>query len=106
MNSTIIDTFINTTTSTTENVNDGIINLFTHLSYSQTALLALFLCWAVSPVLRERPKRVENAPVFGFRSIFEPTFLLKARFIFGGHKIIADGYKQVGTSNDILLVLF
>ncbi|RYP67897.1 hypothetical protein DL771_007005 [Monosporascus sp. 5C6A] len=62
--------------------------------YIQSAVFLLAFYWAVS-FLFENKQRVPNAPVHGFRGIFEPSLLLQARFITGGHKIIASGYQKV-----------
>ncbi|PSN63321.1 putative cytochrome P450 [Corynespora cassiicola Philippines] len=35
-----------------------------------------------------------DAPVVGYRSLFEPTLLLRSRFLFGARDIIQNGYKK------------
>ena len=36
-----------------------------------------------------------DAPVVGYRSVFEPTLLLRLRFLFGARDIIRNGYTKV-----------
>ncbi|PWY74047.1 cytochrome P450 [Aspergillus eucalypticola CBS 122712] len=52
-------------------------------------LILLFVLFTPSFI---RSKQIPNAPIFGYRSFFEPTFLLQGRFILGARHIIHDAY--------------
>ncbi|RAH55103.1 hypothetical protein BO85DRAFT_452006 [Aspergillus piperis CBS 112811] len=52
-------------------------------------LILLFVLFTPSFI---RSKQIPNAPIFGYRSIFEPTFLLQGRFILGARHIIHNAY--------------
>ncbi|KAI0598801.1 cytochrome P450 [Biscogniauxia sp. FL1348] len=66
------------------------------LSAWQAATLALGIYSTIRYLISffEPKKRVLNAPIVGYRSIFEPAFLLQARFATGGYKLIEDGYRK------------
>ena len=42
------------------------------------------------------PPKVD-APIVGYRSVFEPTLLLRLRFLFGARDIIRNGYTKVNS---------
>ena len=46
-----------------------------------------------------------DAPVVGYRSLFEPTLLLRSRFLFGARDIIQNGYKKVNFVSFVVLNL-
>ena len=51
--------------------------------------------WLAFVIFTTPGKKRPNAPVFGYRSIFEPTLLLQSRFILGAESIIRGAYKTV-----------
>lgn len=58
---------------------------------SSLALGAIVLFNLLSPP----PPRVPGAPVYGYRSKWEPSLLLRLRYVFGANEIIASGYQKV-----------
>lgn len=55
---------------------------------------AVFLLYLI---FLSNPSSVKlNAPIVGYRSLFEPTQLLRLRFLFGARDIIRNGYAKVG----------
>lgn len=60
-------------------------------------ILALMSClyWALTSLAAYRRIRVKGAPVHGYWSWFEPTWLLQLRYAFTAHKIISSGYLKV-----------
>lgn len=74
-----------------------------NMSYSQGLLLLLFSYWLLFGLLKA-PKHRYTAPVQGFYSILEPTFVLQARFIAGAQNIIKKGYQNVHTC--VLPIIF
>nr|A0A1B4XBJ9.1 RecName: Full=Cytochrome P450 monooxygenase sdnB; AltName: Full=Sordarin/hypoxysordarin biosynthesis cluster protein B [Sordaria araneosa]BAV32146.1 cytochrome P450 monooxygenase [Sordaria araneosa] len=58
--------------------------------------IALFLClfWGYSSLTLHRRIKVPGAPVHGYWSWLEPTWLLQLRYAKDAHKIIASGYKR------------
>ncbi|KAI1136023.1 cytochrome P450 [Hypoxylon sp. FL0543] len=60
-------------------------------AYIITGLIIIFLCsrYLSTSTLNRAPL----FPVHGYKSIFEPTWLLRARFIFGSKEIIRSGYE-------------
>ncbi|KAH6645042.1 cytochrome P450 [Truncatella angustata] len=63
--------------------------------------LLLFACsfWSVTTLFTRGSITVANAPVHGYRSWFEPTWLFKLRYARDAHKIIASGYKKYNTAD-------
>lgn len=59
------------------------------LPLAGTALLVFLLL-----PLFQSPARVD-APIVGYRSLLEPTLLLRLRFLFGARDIIREGYAKV-----------
>lgn len=53
-----------------------------------------FVSWLFSP-------KTVKAPYAGYRSAWEPTLLLRMRFITGARPIIIDGYNKVSISLDL-----
>jgi len=58
------------------------------------ASAAFFLLYFISS-FSSSPK--VDAPIVGYRSVFEPTLLLRLRFLFGAGDIIRNGYTKVNT---------
>lgn len=48
---------------------------------------------------------VVKGPVAGYRNFFDPTFLLRIRFIFSGVRIMTEGYHKVGFKLPICLAI-
>ncbi|KAL5332550.1 cytochrome P450 [Aspergillus crustosus] len=63
-------------------------------SLAAAILLPLAFYVFVTPLFVGRQKK-PNAPVFGYRSFLEPTFLLQSRFILGAKGIINKAYKTM-----------
>ena len=77
-------------------VDNGFADLFQRLSslgLPKALGLLLGSLWLISFVFRSR--KLPNAPVYGYRSALEPTFLLQSRFIMGAHDIIKGAYQKV-----------
>ncbi|KAK1141313.1 hypothetical protein N8T08_009220 [Aspergillus melleus] len=64
------------------------------LPLKKVALL-LALTWLVISLFTPGRQRRPNAPVFGYRSFFEPTLVLQSRFIVGARDIIHGAYKSM-----------
>ncbi|KAI0124116.1 hypothetical protein BJ170DRAFT_686485 [Xylariales sp. AK1849] len=81
-----------------ENLNlvlrNDIPRFLTKLSASQGLVLLLCLWWGVSSLLIRRRITVADVPVHGYRSWFEPTWLLQLRYARDAHKIISSGYEK------------
>ncbi|KAI1309821.1 cytochrome P450 [Xylaria venustula] len=56
-----------------------------------TAVIAIL---ALSLLFKKKDKNIAGIPIHGYRSWFEPTFLLQCRFVLGAHEIISSGYKK------------
>jgi hypothetical protein len=56
-------------------------------------LPAIFFAIAVYSTFNNR--QTIKAPYVGYRAWFEPTFLLRLRFVNGARSIITQGYQQV-----------
>ncbi|KAK5997949.1 Cytochrome P450 monooxygenase ATR4 [Cladobotryum mycophilum] len=65
-----------------------------HIGSPKKLALLLVLIWLVSFIASSRRKR-PNAPIFGYRSIFEPTVLLQTRFILGARDIIRNACQKM-----------
>ncbi|KAI0008538.1 cytochrome P450 [Xylariaceae sp. FL0662B] len=70
-----------------------LVRAYQATSYGQLIALLLIFSYILSFFSPSCP-RVTGSPVHGFRSWFEPTFLLKARFITGAANLIGSGYKK------------
>jgi hypothetical protein len=66
--------------------------------------LALLSCvyWALTSFAAYRRIRVKGAPVHGYWSWFEPTWLLQLRYAFTAHNIISSGYLKVDDSSNLV----
>lgn len=69
--------------------------LLVDFSIWQGIILFLCLSWGVSSVTTSRRIRVAGAPVHGYWSWFEPTWLLQFRYAKDAHKVIVSGYHKV-----------
>ena len=69
------------------------LSQFQKLSFIQFALLAL-TAWCVVRNLLPFFDRV-NVPAVGYRSIFEPSLLVRIRFALGALSQIDEGYRKV-----------
>ena len=70
------------------------------LSYPKTFALILVTSWLLSSTakwLTNGKQKKLTVPVFGYRSWFEPTFLLQTRFVKGARGLIHDAYTKVGS---------
>lgn len=65
------------------------------LSLVQGSVLFICLFWGWSSLQVHRRTKVPGAPVHGYWSWFEPTWLLQLRYAKDAHKIIASGYEKV-----------
>ena len=72
----------------------------------QMAATMIIAVLALSILFKKPDKNIRGAPFHGYRSWFEPTFLLQARFVLGAHEIISSGYKKVLTPIAICDILF
>lgn len=63
-------------------------------SYSELAAIVIGFIWFLSYFHQQHP-RVPGAQVHGYSSWFEPSFLLKIRFVTQAYDIIDSGYKKV-----------
>lgn len=72
-----------------------IFDFLTTLSVWQVLILLACLYWSGSSFSVRRRIRVPNAPIHGYQSWFEPTFLLQLRYARDAHKIISSGYEKV-----------
>ena len=66
---------------------------FADLSLPKTLGLLLLCTWFMSLALGSR--KLPNAPVLGYRSIYEPTWFLQARFFTHTRAIVNEAYKKV-----------
>lgn len=66
--------------------------------------ISLLWFWATSFFQLKRP-RIRNTPVHGSRGFWEPTFLLKIRFIYDAYNIINNGYAKVRRKRHISFLL-
>jgi hypothetical protein len=76
-------------------LNPEISEFLTTLSVWQGLILIACLYWGGSSFSVHRRIRVPNAPIHGYKSWFEPTFLLELRYARDAHKIIYSGYEKV-----------
>ncbi|KAK5988323.1 Cytochrome P450 monooxygenase ATR4 [Cladobotryum mycophilum] len=71
---------------------------------SQPRLFAALLLFSGLILLLLRPgEKLPNAPVYGYRSIFDPTLFLRFRFITSAYDIIKAGYKEMKDRPFVLL---
>ncbi|KHN93731.1 Cytochrome P450 [Metarhizium album ARSEF 1941] len=61
--------------------------------YVKLAVIVLAWFWALS-FLKPRRPRIPGAQVHGYRGWWEPSFLLKTRFIYDAYDIISSGYAK------------
>jgi hypothetical protein len=73
------------------------------LSYANIAAILCTVCWLSTILLQKKPG-LANAPVHGYRSMFEPSLLLRARFITGARDVIMTGYERVSKLSADLIV--
>jgi hypothetical protein len=73
-----------------------IAELISSLTFLQGSILFLCLFWGYSSLQVHRRTKVPGAPVHGYWSWFEPTWLLQLRYAKDAHKIIESGYQKVG----------
>ncbi|KAK3951399.1 cytochrome P450 [Pseudoneurospora amorphoporcata] len=69
-----------------------------HLSYPKTFALILLTSWLLSRTakwLTNGKQKKLTVPVFGYRSWFEPTFLLQTRFVRGARELIHEAYTKM-----------
>ncbi|RCI12744.1 hypothetical protein L249_1274, partial [Ophiocordyceps polyrhachis-furcata BCC 54312] len=69
-------------------------------SYVQAALPFLLffffsLSWLVALACPCRAPEEDGVPVYGYRSLLEPTFVLRARFAFGARSLIRAGRSHI-----------
>ncbi|RDA89073.1 hypothetical protein CP532_2254 [Ophiocordyceps camponoti-leonardi (nom. inval.)] len=99
--------------SASAGLKENMIDVAARLTDGQKTLLYFFsLCWLVV-VLGRRFRRSgsgDEVPVFGYRSMLEPSFVLRARFAFGAKSMIRAGCAKMKDqpfvlrrwSNDVL----
>ena len=73
-------------------------SLYTTRSNLAVLILGVFTCYFIASILKSLSVGVD-APVVGYRSFFEPTWLVRLRFVLGGRAMIQTGYERV--SNNI-----
>ncbi|RWA03662.1 hypothetical protein EKO27_g11441 [Xylaria grammica] len=77
---------------------DGLLARLVEFAHSasptQILGIALLTVVAISYLTNKKDKNIPGVPIHGYRSRFEPTFLLQARFVMGAHKIISSGYQK------------
>lgn len=62
-------------------------------------ILGVYSLWyLVVPALKKQ-STTSQPPIVGYRSFWEPTWLVRLRFIRGSRKIIGEGYEQVSNNN-------
>ncbi|KAF1994165.1 cytochrome P450 [Amniculicola lignicola CBS 123094] len=64
------------------------------LSFPQAIGILLAFVFVLSSLLQKGRPKPPNAPYHGYRSWWEPTFLLKMRFIFRAKQIIHEGFMK------------
>lgn len=74
----------------------GFKNVIADFSYPQWLLFTI-LAVSVSSFLNNRP--LVKAPYVGYRSWFEPTWLVQLRYFASANSIISEGYKKVHRSH-------
>ncbi|PNP47762.1 hypothetical protein THARTR1_10447 [Trichoderma harzianum] len=79
--------------------NSPIADIISTLTIWQGVVLFLCLFWGYSSLQVHRRIKVPGAPVHGYFSWFEPTWLLQLRYAKDAHKIIASGYEKYNTKN-------
>lgn len=67
----------------------SVLNSQWSLVVTSTVVLTIFAFGLYSNSKQPR------APIVGYRSLLEPTFVLRARFFLGAGKIVTDGYSKV-----------
>ena len=72
-----------------------VITYLKSLTLTDIALPLLGLCWIYAYVSDKKYPMVAGAPVHGYRSNYEPSFLLKNRTYTGFYDILSSGYKIV-----------
>jgi len=72
-----------------------VTEFLTTLGVWRGLVLLVCLYWGGSSLSVRRRIRVPNTPIHGYRSWFEPTFLLQLRYARDAHKIISSGYEKV-----------
>lgn len=77
---------------------DWLGNILSSSSAATLYLYVLLFGYCVSFVVKGalRSKYVLRAPYAGYRSIFEPAFLVRLRFSNGARPQINEGYRKVG----------
>lgn len=74
---------------------DRVVNYLDRASYSQGTAILLGICWIISLLSGNKSPIVPGAKFHGYTSWFEPSFLLKIRFVTNASNIIESGYKKV-----------
>ena len=72
-----------------------VANSMSSLTLFQAIVLFVCLFWAYSSLQVSRRIRVPGAPVHGYRSWFEPTWVMNLRYAKDAQNIIISGYKKV-----------
>jgi len=75
-------------------IRDVVPSLPFGMSPAQIIILILCIAWALGPLVK-KPPAVTNAVYHGYRSWIEPTFFVRARFIFNSKALIASGSLKV-----------
>ncbi|KFA70664.1 Atr4 [Stachybotrys chartarum IBT 40288] len=65
------------------------------LTWVEIALPLFSLCWAISYARGKGYPTVPGAPVYGYNSRFEPSFMLKSRTYTGFYDILSKGYTML-----------
>ncbi len=83
-----------------------LVELARSASPDQIAATVIIGVLALSVLFRKTDKNIPGVAIHGYRSWFEPTFLLQCRFVLGAHEIISSGYQKVLTRRSRCDVLF
>lgn len=76
------------------------------LSYPKIFALILITSWLLSSTakwLTNGKHKKLNVPTFGYRSWFEPTFLLQTRFVTGAKQLVHEAYTKVSNPKVVVL---
>lgn len=62
----------------------------------------VFGAWVFSYLIEALSSSTVKVPFVGYRSVFEPTWLLRLRFVWEGGSIISQGYNKVSDPSSLL----
>lgn len=62
-------------------------------------ILGVYTLWYLAVPALKKQNTTGQPPIVGYRSLWEPTWLVRLRFIRGSRRIIGEGYEQVSNHN-------